>query len=109
MSIGVAGYRAQAPATNTRAAATSSLPVLLWPFLDPGVTVEGHPAAPLAGMGKSVPSCRVEINRVFQPPPELEMAGISSRRLTHHLHILEFDVPIYRTDAAQKQEVNRQI
>ena len=36
---------------------------------DPGVTVERHPAAPLAGMGKSIPSCRVEINRVFQPPP----------------------------------------
>ena len=34
-------------------------------------------------------------------------------RLTHHLHILESDVPSYRTDAAQqrgqKQGVNRQI
>ena len=34
-------------------------------------------------------------------------------RITYHLHILEFDVPSYRTDAAhrrgQEQEVNRQI
>ena len=33
-------------------------------------------------------------------------------RLTHHVHILEFDVPSYRTDAAQQrgqaEEVNRQ-
>ena len=34
---------------------------------------------PLAGMGKSIPSCRGEINRVFQPPPQLQMVGISSR------------------------------
>ena len=46
---------------------------------DPGVTVERHPAAPLAGMGKSIPSCQGEINRVFQPPPQLQMVGISSR------------------------------
>ena len=46
---------------------------------DPGVTVERHPAAPLAGMGKSIPSCRGEINRVFQPPPELRQGGIPSR------------------------------
>ena len=46
---------------------------------DPGVTVERHPAAPLAGMGKSIPSCRVEINRVFQPPAELRQGGISSQ------------------------------
>ena len=26
---------------------------------------------PLAGMGRSIPSCRGEIKRVFQPPPEL--------------------------------------
>ena len=29
--------------------------------------------------GKSIPSCQGEINRVFQPPPELQMVGISSR------------------------------
>ena len=46
---------------------------------DPGVTVERHPAAPLAGMGKSIPSCQGEINRVFQPPPELRQGGIPSR------------------------------
>ena len=46
---------------------------------DPGVTVERHPAAPLAGMGKSIPSCQGEINRVFQPPPELRHGGIPSR------------------------------
>ena len=46
---------------------------------DPGIAVERHPAAPLAGMGKSIPSCQGEINRVFQPPPELQMVGISSR------------------------------
>ena len=46
---------------------------------DPGVTVERHPAAPLAGMGKSIPSCQGEINRVFQPPPELQQGGIPSR------------------------------
>ena len=34
---------------------------------------------PLAGMGKSIPSCRGEINRVFQPPPQLQMVGIPSR------------------------------
>ena len=33
---------------------------------------------PLAGMGKSIPSCRGEINRVFQPPPQLQMVGIST-------------------------------
>ena len=38
-----------------------------------------HPAAPPAGMGKSIPSCHGEINRVFQPPPELRQGGISSR------------------------------
>ena len=46
---------------------------------DPGVTVERHPAAPLAGMGKSIPSCQGAINRVFQPPPELRQGGIPSR------------------------------
>ena len=46
---------------------------------DPGVTVERHPAAPLAGMGRSIPSCQGEINRVFQPPPELRQGGIPSR------------------------------
>ena len=46
---------------------------------DPGIAVERHPAAPLAGMGKSIPSCQGEINRVFQPSPELQMVGISSR------------------------------
>ena len=46
---------------------------------DPGVTVERHPAAPLAGMGKSIPACQGEINRVFQPPPELRQGGILSR------------------------------
>ena len=45
---------------------------------DPGVTVERHPAAPLAGMGKSIPSCQGEINQVFQPPPELRQGGIYS-------------------------------
>ena len=35
---------------------------------DPGVTVERHPAAPLAGMGKSIPSCQGEINRVSSHP-----------------------------------------
>ena len=29
-------------------------------------------------MGKSIPSCQGEINRVFQPPPELRQGGISS-------------------------------
>ena len=38
-----------------------------------------HPAAPPAGMGKSIPSCQGEINRVSQPPPELRQGGISSR------------------------------
>ena len=38
---------------------------------DPGIAVERHPAAPLAGMGKSIASCQGEINRVSQPPPEL--------------------------------------
>ena len=42
-------------------------------------TVERHPAARLAGMGKSIPSCQGEINRVFQPPPELRQGGIPSR------------------------------
>ena len=36
------------------------------------------PPAPLAGMGKSIPSCQGEINRVFQPPPELRQGGIPS-------------------------------
>ena len=30
-------------------------------------------------MGKSIPSCQGEINRVFQPPPELRQGGIPSR------------------------------
>ena len=46
---------------------------------DPGVTVERHPAAPLAGMGKSIPSCQGEINRGFQPPPSATNGGVSSR------------------------------
>ena len=45
---------------------------------DPGVTVERHPAAPLAGMGKSIPSCQGKINRVFQPPPSATNGGVSS-------------------------------
>ena len=54
--------------------------LVLWlSHRDPGVTVERHPAAPLAGMGKSIPSCQGEINRVFQPPPELRQGGIPSR------------------------------
>ena len=40
------------------------------------------------------------------------LTGALLDRLTHHAHILEFDVPSYRTDAAQQrgqeQEVNRQ-
>ena len=51
---------------------------------DPGVTVERHPAAPLAGMGKSIPSCQGEINRVFQPPPELRQGEIPSRGRAHN-------------------------
>ena len=38
-----------------------------------------HPAAPPAGMGKSIPSCQGEINRVSQPPPELRQGGFPSR------------------------------
>ena len=41
--------------------------------------MERHPAARLAGMGKSIPSCQGEINWVFQPPPQLQMVGVSSR------------------------------
>ena len=40
------------------------------------------------------------------------LTGALLDRLTHHVHILEFDVPSYRTDAAQQRghakEVNRQ-
>ena len=67
------------PARTSRSTCRSRFLSLRLSHRDPGVTVERHPAAPLAGMGKSIPSCQGEINRVFQPPPELRQGGIPSR------------------------------
>ena len=71
---------------------------------DPGVTVERHPAAPLAGMGKSIPSCQGEINRVFQPPPELRQGGIPSRGRKQGC----FQPPRFRRPSDPKQTAEQQ-
>ena len=70
---------ARSGSAGAQGTAGSDQPILRLSHRDPGVTVERHPASPLAGIVKVYPSCRVEINRVFQPPPELRQGGISSR------------------------------